>query len=187
MAERLGKKLEVELARTDKVPDALSEPHNEPSSLDRILQTNFVEWCVANGVRHCPAKPGTVAYYIFENRTSTPHDQLLESLGVIARMHDRFNLSNPVASALVRATLELTMVDKPPRSWSKEEQKIWVTLNPEARGVMHRLEHARAKGIGRFESELAKLRKKYETKPETEISAAKSNGNSGEPNTVAAS
>ena len=70
--------------------------------------------------RHCPAKPATVAAFILDSRLK--HDRMLDALNVIARLHNIYSLSNPVATSVVRAVLETVLDDEPPRSWTKRRK-----------------------------------------------------------------
>ena len=60
------------------------------TSLESLTQQQFVEWCSAKGVRHCPAKASTVAAFILDSRLN--HDRMLDALSVIARMHNKYGL-----------------------------------------------------------------------------------------------
>ena len=176
VADRLAGKLDVELAYREKLPKAVSDLQEAPTDLDQAHEANFIAWCADNGVRHCPAKPATVAAYLMENRAQ--HDLLLDTLAAIGRLHDKFNLANPGATAIVRTVLELSLDDKPPR-WKKHEQELWASLPAEIRFALSRREHERDRELRLRQNEAADLRKKLNAETKTE----KPNGHIGEPHT----
>ena len=154
----------------------------------------FVEYCNSHNVRHLPARPATVASFLLDDRQLS-HDRMLEILTVITRAHDQHGLSNPTATAIVRAVIETVMEDKPPRSFSKDEKEIFASLPADLRFALSRLERRRELDFHRQHERQVNLTKELKAKLETkgnaeiqeEISAAKSNGNAGDENTVAAS
>ena len=124
MAERLIKKFGQ--------PEILDVPE------ELQLRTDYINWCAERGVRNCPARPGTVATFILDYCRT--HDQMLDALAVISRMHDRHNLNSPCATALVRLVLATVMDDKPPRSWTNADKQEWAFLPADLRGVISRRE-----------------------------------------------
>ena len=68
-------------------PGAIVDVHAPLTSAESLKQQRFIEWCAAQGVRHCPAKPSTVATFILEHDRS--HGRMLDALAVITRMHAR--------------------------------------------------------------------------------------------------
>jgi hypothetical protein len=155
VAERLAGKLDVELAHLGKIPKAIGDLQNTPTPVEQAHGANFIAWCADNGVRHCPAKPATVAAYLMENRTQ--HDLLLDTLAAISRLHDKFNLPNPCATATVRTVLELSTDNTPPRSWRQDEQQLWAFLPVEIRHIISRRELNRDKEVRRVQGELGNV------------------------------
>jgi hypothetical protein len=176
MAERLAQKLDVELARREQPPS-----DETPSAVEQALKQNFVQWCADNNVRSCPAKPATVASWIWENRLSMPHDQLLETLSAIGNLHDKFNLANPCTTRLVRDVLELSIENTPPKSWRRDEQELWAFLPAEIRFIITRRELNRDKEVRRVQGELGRVNGELDTlrktlNAETKTEETRTNG-----------
>ena len=186
IATQVAKKLELEIARQGKLPQTISEA----SYLDNLTWQAFVDYCTRHNIRHLPAKPHSVASFLLDDRQLS-HDRMLEILTVIARAHDQHSLSNPTATAIVRAVIEMVMEDKQPRSFSKDEKEIFAALPADLRFALSRLERRREIDFHRQHERQVKLTKELEAKGSAEIkeetSAAKSNGNAGDENTIAAS
>ena len=144
------------------------------TSLESLTQQQFVEWCSAKAVRHCPAKPSTVAAFILDSRLK--HDRMLDALNVIARLHNKYSLSNPVATSVVRAVLETVMDDAPPRSWTKAEKELYSFLPTDIRAAISRREREREKYLSQTRNEIAEARKQA-TRFALE---ARGNGSNGE-------
>jgi hypothetical protein len=119
----------------------------------------FLSWCASNGVRHCPAKPSTVAAWIVSlPENGGNQDRILATLAAIELLHDQHGKPNPVATAIVRAALERVIKVSPPRSWNKLEQLSFSTLPPDTRAAIERRERQREREIRRLQNEVAKLR-----------------------------
>jgi hypothetical protein len=73
---------------------------------------------------------------------------MLEVLAVIARRHDKHGLSNPCATAGVRSVLELSIEEKPPRSWKKDEQEVWAVLPADIRFTLSRRQRDYDREVG---------------------------------------
>jgi hypothetical protein len=166
MGEKFVATLKVEFASSKKVSIAIAESVTPPSQVESMLWQNFVEWCGDEGVRFCPARPSTVAAYLYSRKLQP--DGMLDALRVISRQHDRHGLSNPCATTIVRATLELAVEDKPPASWRKAEQETWEFLPVEIRQAVARRESQRDKEIRRAQNENAELRKKLNVEKQDE-------------------
>jgi hypothetical protein len=95
--------------------------------------------------------------------------QRMDALRVIARMHDKFQMPSPVACASVRAILELSMDEKPPRSWKRDEQEQWAYLPAEIRFALSRRQRDFDKEIRRCQNETADLRKKVNAEKQEQI------------------
>jgi hypothetical protein len=154
MAERLTQGFEL-LAAQGRT-DALAV---ELTPVESLLKQRFVEWCAEKNVRSCPARPSTVATFLMD--TALDHEQSLDALNAIGKLHCKFNLPNPCATTLVRTVLETKMQDeKPPQSWSKHERQVFVTLPAEARIAANRIDTTRNRELRRCQNETADLRKK---------------------------
>jgi len=117
----------------------------------------FIRWCRQSGVRHCPAKPTTVAVFISEQEYRA---EPVETLLAIERLHDIHNLPNPVTTAVVRAALASIIDFEPPRSWSLQEKAKFIEIPAEAREIIARRTKQRETELRRVQNELAELRKK---------------------------
>jgi hypothetical protein len=146
MAKRVMERVILEAARREKVPDAFVEVQAEPNPLDEVLWKDFVSFAEREGVRHLPAKSQTVAAYLLQGGLT--HDRMLEVLAVIARRHDKHGLSNPCATAGVRSVLELSIEEKPPRSWKKDEQEVWAVLPADIRFTLSRRQRDYDREVG---------------------------------------
>src|SRR5262249_39668528 len=72
LAARISQKIEAELAKRS-APPINDAP---PSYIDGLMQQRFVEFCAKEGVRHCPAKPATVAAFLLSDG-SRSHERML--------------------------------------------------------------------------------------------------------------
>jgi hypothetical protein len=173
LAAEVSKTLEIELARGDKVPGAVVEAYAEANAVEELTWQTFVDFCNKRNVRRLPAKPSTIAAFLLYGGLS--HERMLEALTVITRMHDKHGLSNPTATAIVRTVLELSIEERAPRSWKKEEQELWVALPADIRFTLSRRQRdfdkevRRVQGeLGRVNGELDKMRKDLNAKIKTE-------------------
>ena len=72
--------------------------------------------CAVKQVRRLPAKPKTVAAFVLEqDALGVPAQQIISILNAIELSHDRHSLSNPTATAIVRAALGQVVKIEPPR------------------------------------------------------------------------
>jgi hypothetical protein len=160
LAAEVTKTLELER----KLPGAVVEANAPADTTEELAWQTFVDFCNKRNVRRLPAKPSTVAGFLLYCGLS--HESMLDALAAITRAHDRHGLSNPTATAICRAVLEMKLDEPPPQSWSKAEREFWPALNVEVRAVLRRIDLTRRKEIGRCQREAADLSKKYETKAE---------------------
>ena len=154
---------EIERAKAvafDRAEDALAaelpacaRPTLDPDA--RAALGGFVDWCAAVGVRHCPAKPSTVAAWVFQARP----DAVLQTVHAIASLHDFYFKPNPTAAAQVRAALEDKLKIEPPRSWTKNEKVSFAQLPSDVRAAISRREQQRDRELRRLQNETAELRK----------------------------
>jgi hypothetical protein len=163
MAERLSERFEL-MAAKGKVPAALTS--DGPTPVDVLLQQAFTKWCAENGVRHCPARPTTCAMFLLSG--ALEHEQMLDALSAISKLHTQFNLACPTTTPPVRAVLEMTLNEAPPRSWKKDEQELWVFLPADIRFAISRRQRDFDKEIRRCQNETAELRKKYAVEKQDE-------------------
>jgi hypothetical protein len=152
MAERLAQGFEL-LAAQGKLPtDALAV---ELTPVESLLKQRFVEWCAENGVRNCPSRPSTVSTFLLDQ--SLEHEQALAALSAIGKLHDKFGLPNPCATAAVRTVLQTKLPGEQPR-WKKHELEIWAALPADIRAVIALRENQRGTEMRRVHSELGKVK-----------------------------
>ena len=126
----------------------------------------FIAYCASKGVRHCPAKPTTVAAFVVSNGEN--QERLLTLLASITRLHFLHSIGDPVGTAIVQKALEQVVQIEPPRSWNKGERAQFLTLPVGVRAAIARRETQRELEIRRMQNLTAeKLRQKdsAETKP----------------------
>jgi hypothetical protein len=130
---------------------------------------DFLSWCASNGVRHCPAKPTTVAAWIVSlPENGGNQERILATLAAIELLHDRHGKPNPVATAIVRAALDRVIkVDPPPRSWPKPDKISFALLPADIRAIIAKRERDRERVMRRDQNAAAKDRQTNgaETKP----------------------
>lgn len=123
---------------------------------DLTLADTFIQWCTANGVRHCPATPATVAAFLLEQRKlDVVESRVVATVEAIETMHDYLSLPNPVATALVRNVLRFAVTIEPPRSWDKAEKISFGLLPSDIQAAITRREQDRDKYLRRRQNELA--------------------------------
>jgi hypothetical protein len=104
----------------------------------------FVEWCNARQVRYCAAKPATVAAFVFhQKRIGGADGVVLATLDAVTRLHDAYQLANPVATHAVRSALAQTMTIEPPRSWPADDKAAFARLPADVAAVIARRERER--------------------------------------------
>ena len=109
-------------------------PVEELSAELRARLDPFNRWAIARQARRCPAKPTTVALFALEQADmGVPAQQILAQLDAIEKLHDKWSLSNPVRTAIVRAALETIIKVDPPRSWPREDKVRFAQLDPRYR------------------------------------------------------
>jgi hypothetical protein len=132
---------------------------------DPQLLAAWMAFCRDKSVRHAPARPWCVAAYLLERHHSGVVGQhIVSELEAISRLHDKFKLANPVATAIVSDALAQITDDQAPRSWTKDEQRSFWTLPPMAKSAIARRERERDAYLRRFQNEMVELRK---LKPDT--------------------
>src|SRR5205814_1372426 len=110
----------------------------------RNLAAPFVRWCDARGVRHCPAKPATVAAFVLAEKMGTQN--LLPCLAAITATHNEHRLANPVATAIVARALARTVTIDPPRAWPKDDKALFLLLPADIQSIIARRERERDAG-----------------------------------------
>jgi hypothetical protein len=129
---------------------------------DLELLQPWLRWCKEKSVRHCPAKPYSVAAFILDQHKLGQIEGIFDTLAAIERLHDKFTLANPVLTPIVGVAIERTTTIKSPRSWPKADCALAATLPPQIRWRIETREQERDAGLRRKHNELAELRKKLE-------------------------
>lgn len=144
-----------------------------PLQLDADAASLLDPWnrfCSFHGCRNIGIRPQVVAAFIRAeaSQRAEPHKIAL-TLSAIELLHDRHGLSNPVATAVVRAELERILKIEAPRSWPKAEQLMFASLPPEIRAIIARREREREIALRRAQNAAAELRQSAaaEIKPAT--------------------
>ena len=161
-----------QIAAWDRAELALREQLNIPKrELSADVRDRFIvleNWCAEKGVRKLPAKPWVVAAFILEQIANGRDVQgCLALLAAIEAVHDSHNLSNPTATAIVRAALDTIVKAEPPRSWNKDERAAWALLPPEIRQAISRREYDRDKALRVAQNRLGEERNRLRGADET--------------------
>jgi hypothetical protein len=138
-------------------------PVNELSADIRTRLDPFNRWAIRYSARRCPAKPTTVALFALEQADlGVPAQQILAQLDAIEKLHDKWSLSNPVRTAIVRAALETIIKVDPPRSWPREDKVRFAQLDPDIRQIIETRERQRDVALRKLQNRQANC---AETKP----------------------
>jgi hypothetical protein len=141
----------------------LQLPARELSADIRTRLDAFNKWAISKQARRCPAKPATVALWALERADmGVPAQQILAQLDAIEQLHDKWSLSNPVRTAIVRAALEQIIKIDPPRGWSRTERVEFALLPPDVRAIIVDKERLRDKALRRLQNEAAEAKKRLE-------------------------
>jgi hypothetical protein len=127
----------------------------------RALVRPFLDYCALVNVRYLPAKPTTVAAFVFKQFDSgvTP-ETILDQVSAIEALHDSFDsIANPVQTSPVRFALSEVTVIEPPRSWTKEQQAEFKTFPISAQKTIAAREKNREQHLRQKQNELAELKK----------------------------
>jgi hypothetical protein len=158
-----------------KIADQLPRPAElDPETLEALRP--WLAWTTARAVRHAPAKSFVVAQFVAEQSASgNSTNDILRQLDAVARLHDKFSLPNPVATAPVRAVLEREFAFDVPRSWTTPEKEMFVTLPAEIRAAVSRREKQRETEVRRLQNSVAELKRFQMTAPESKPVTTKEN------------
>jgi hypothetical protein len=149
-----------------KIAEQLPQPSELDSETLAALQP-WLAWTTEKNCRHAPAKSYVVAQFILEqSATGTTTESILRQIDAIARLHDKFSLPNPVATAAARAVLEREFNFDVPRSWKAPEKEIFVTLPAEIRAAVSRREKQREVEVRRLQNSVAELKRFSQMAPE---------------------
>ena len=134
---------------------SLSVESQELSDAQRRHLETFQHFCSVQGLRPLPAAPHVVAAFIQTLSTA----ECIPAGEAIAAQHDVVGLANPVATAAVRAVLESRVSVEYPKSWSKEDRRIFASVDPVVRSIILRRENERDRALRNKQNEAAKAAK----------------------------
>ena len=131
---------------------------------DNGLLKAFAGFCQLASARYAPARPTTVAAFLLnQSQAGVPEETILAQLGAIEALHDKWKMSNPVATKIVRTVLSSIVKIEPPRSWPTESRAAFATLPVPIQQIIAKREADRDKWFRRVQNDVtAKL--KTETK-----------------------
>jgi hypothetical protein len=125
----------------------------------RGLIRPFLDYCALVNVRYLPARPTTVASFVFKQfDAGVKPDTIFDQLAALERLHDSFDLANPVATSAARAALSEVASIEVPRSWPKADKELFKTLPPQIRNVILNREKDRETTLRRAQNEAGELR-----------------------------
>lgn len=131
-------------------------PVNELSADIRTRLDPFNKWAISKQARRCPAKAATCALFVLEQADlGVPPQQILAQLDAIEKLHDKWTLSNPVRTAIVRAALETIIKVDPPRSWPREDKVRFAQLDPDIRQIIETRERQRDVALRKLQNRQA--------------------------------
>jgi hypothetical protein len=104
-----------------------------------------------------------VAQFIFEqSATGATTESILRQVEAISRLHDKYGLSNPTATAAARAVLEREFAIEVPRSWKAPEKEMFVMLPADIRAAISRREKQRETEVRRLQNSIAEEKKRLQ-------------------------
>jgi hypothetical protein len=160
-----------------KLAEQLPEPPELDNDTREALQP-FLAWTTEKSVRYAPAKPFVVAQFILEqSATGATTESILRRVEAISKLHDKYALANPVATAAARSALEREFAIEVPRSWKIPEKELFVTLPAEIRAVISRREKQREVEVRRLQNSVAELKRFSQTAPESKPVETTKEGN----------
>jgi hypothetical protein len=128
----------------------------------------FLDYCGIVNVRYLPARATTVASFIFKQFDSgVKPDTIFDQLAALERLHDQFDMANPVATSAARAALGEVASTESPRSWPQADKELFKTLPPQIRNVILNREKDREKTLRRAQNEAGDLRRLLKTAADT--------------------
>jgi hypothetical protein len=143
-------------------------PKPELDDETRGLIRPFLDYCSIVNVRYLPARPVTVASFIFKQfDAGVKPDTIFAQLAGIEKLHDQFDMSNPVATSACRVALSEVASIEAPRSWPKEEKAMFAHLPPQIRNIIAKREKDRETTLRRAQNEAGDLRRLLKTAADT--------------------
>jgi len=147
-------------ANEAKIAASVSAPKFNLDTEVLLHLRHFKAFCQQHGVRHCPARPATVAAFIKnEAAAGVSPERIEEGLRAIELAHTNQNLANPVACPAPRAELQKLIGTEAPRSWKKSEGHLFASLPPEVRAIVSRRARQDEIALRKLQNEVSALRK----------------------------
>src|SRR5262249_27067618 len=136
-------------------------PQSDLDEQTRADLAPWLAWTTERTVRHAPAKSYCVAQFVLDqSATGATTESILRQVNAISALHQKFGLADPTATSATRWALETSFNFGPaPRSWTRPEQEIFVTLPVEVRAAISRREHQREKEVRRLQNSIADLKR----------------------------
>jgi hypothetical protein len=125
----------------------------------------FIAFCKSHNVRHCPARPATVAAFAKAEAANGRDPQgIVSLLAAVSALHDHHSLANPTATTVVGAALnQVIEIEPAPRSWRADEKSEWAKLPPDIRQAIARREEQRDQALRQAQNRLAEERKRLQS------------------------
>jgi hypothetical protein len=174
-------KLQIFLRNEKAIADTLpaSAPLDDET---KRLFAPFQRWCQGMEVRHCPATPAIVAAFIRDYDFRGPKI-LVPIMQAIEATHNYYRLANPVATETVGDAIAEMFDDdladliagfEAPRSWSKNEKRLFWLLPKDVQQVVARREYQRELVIRQAMNEAATAKQELQQiKMEKEVTSDK--------------
>jgi hypothetical protein len=140
-------------------------PELSPEARQHLIP--FLQWAEAQRVRSLPARPASVASFAqWQKDLGVPKEKISATLSAIEALHHAAALGNPIATPLVRTITAASTIEAP-RSWTKDEQRLFRELPVEVQLVVARREHDREITLRRAQNEAGDLRRLLKTAADT--------------------
>jgi hypothetical protein len=159
----------------------------QPPELDeqtQLLLVSILQWCGSVGVRHLPAVPTTCAMYVLNQaKVGVAPERIAAEAQAIEKLHDQYNLANPLQTRAARWALDQVLKIESPRSWPKADKELFKTLPVQIRNIITARENDRERTLRRGQNEVAELKKLLRLQADAEPKAAeqqKEDSNHGE-------
>jgi len=118
----------------------------------------FENWCLLSGEKVQHATPAVVARFV-NDIAPMGISKVWRAVQEISRTHQKIGLSDPTLGGPVAVAINKISGIKPPRSWPKEEQNLFLSLPYDIQITIEKRERDRDKQIRTMQNEFAKLKK----------------------------
>jgi hypothetical protein len=139
----------AELAIANQVKALLPPVLEQLDEETQRLLIPFIQWCAAANVRHLGATPATCAAFILSQaKVGIAPERIVAEAAAIEKLHDQYNLANPLQTRTARFALDQVLKIEPPRSWPKEEKAMFTHLPVQIRNIIAKREQDRERQSG---------------------------------------